>query len=528
MTQETHRKQDEQEQRGLSRRAFLKLSSTAGGTVLIGLAPGVTRVLAQDGADVTPTLDEITVLAGSPFPPPTPRENNTYWQEIESRLGVTINFQLVPRADYDALLGTTLASGDLPDMISGDVRNPIIRQAFLDGAFVRLGEFGLPQDTRDLPGLPTIQPSAWVNSSLNGIVAGVPTGAQDYQAGHFYRSDWLETLGIDQPTTLDELTALMEAFVNDDPDGNGNANTFGFSLGNARHADGGGWRAFTDPFGIPNNWQVLDDGTLEHKDVSEATRASTEHMAMLVGMGLFNPDFLTLNSTQANEEFASGITGGLVHNLASGYDLWGARVRDLIEGADVVQIDPVSAEGYTASTWMRPGYNTATQIRFDYADDEARLWDLLRVMDFWFDPETEEFVNFGFEGEHHTVGEDGALTQTEQGSADIAWIRAWSPRHVLQYVDAPYVRPATREQIIIDTERLKQIAVDDPTWGIFPDLGFEDPSTTLEEFANNTIGRMVTGERSLDEWDSYVEEWYNRGGQLLTDTMTSLYQQYKA
>jgi putative aldouronate transport system substrate-binding protein len=272
----------------------------------------------------------------------------------------------------------------------------------------------------------------------------------------------------------------------------------------------------------------MDDGTLQHKDVSEATRASTEHMASLVSMGLFNPDFLTLNNNQASEEFASGISGGLVHNLASGYDLWGQRVRDLIEGADVVQIDPVKAEGFTAATWLRPGFNTATQIRYDYADDETKLWDLLRVLDFWFDPATWDFVDFGFEGEDHTVGEDGALTQTDKGSADIAWIRAWSPRHVLKYVDAPYVKPATKQKVIEDTERLKKIAVADPTWGIFPELGFEDPSSTLQEFANNTVGRMVTGEQSLDEWDSYVEEWYNRGGQLLTDTMSALYQQYKA
>ena len=63
MTQENHHQNDKRNTRGLSRRAFLKLTGAAGATVFIGLVPNVTQVLAQDTADVTPNLDEITVLA---------------------------------------------------------------------------------------------------------------------------------------------------------------------------------------------------------------------------------------------------------------------------------------------------------------------------------------------------------------------------------------------------------------------------------------------------------------------------------
>lgn len=522
MTQQEHHQQPK---KGFSRRDFLRLGSAAGGVVLIGIIPGFEKVSAQDGPeDVTPRLTEITVLASSPFPPPTPREDNTYWQEIEKRLGVRINFQFVPSADYITVLGTTLASGDLPDCLNGNTASPVVRQAMLDGAFVKLGDFGLPDDVRGLPGMSTLPLSSWRNSAFNGVVYGVPTAAHDYDDGSFFRTDWMESLGIEKPTTLEELTAMVEAFAKNDPDGNGDANTIAFSLGADRHADGGGWRPFTDPFGIPNIWQVKDDGTLEHKDVSEQTRAAVAYMRDLFALGIFNPDFLQLNPTQANEEFATGISGGLAHNLASGYDLWGARVRELIEGADVVPVDPVTVEGFTPATWLRPDYNTVTQIRFDYADDEELLWELLKVIDFWFDDSTRDFVNFGFVNVHHTVGEDGAMTQTEKGSADIAWIRAWSPRHYLKYVDAPYVSPANKLKIQEDTERLKQWAIANPVWGLYPELGFEDPTTALDEFANGVLGRMVTGEQSLDEWDDFVADWYSRGGQLLTDTMTAIYQ----
>lgn len=512
----------------LSRRQFLRLSGAAGGTFLFAGLPAVVRVAAQDAPeDVTPAIDSVTFFVSSPLAAPTPRENNSYWQKIESDLGVTIDFQMIPRSDYDQLLGTVLASGDLPDAITGDSRNPIIRRAQQDGAFVRLEDFGLPEETRGYPGLETLPRSSWENSSFNGVVFGVPTAGQAYQDGVFIRMDWLDAVGMDAPTTTDEVMAMLEAFTNSDPDGNGTANTFGFSVGGHPFSDGEAWRLFSWPFGLPQNWAVTDEGGLQHMYTTNNMRDFVAFMAQAYAAGTLNPDFPTLTANDSSGEFASGVTGGFAHNLASGYDLWGAQLRDIVPGAVVYPIDPPTADGYTPTTWLRPGYNTATQIPFYYGDDPERLWQLLRIFDYWFDPATFDFVNFGFEGEHHTVNENGAKVQTEKGVQDIGWIRAWGPRHYLAYVDAPYVQPDTKLQIVEDTNRLSAYGVSDPTWGVFPELGFDDPSAALTEFAENAVGRMVRGEQSMDEWDSFVEEWHTRGGQLLTETMSQQYQAVK-
>lgn len=43
------------------------------------------------------------------------------------------------------------------------------------------------------------------------------------------RQDWLDNLGLEAPTTIDEFEEVIRAFTEDDPDGNGEKDTYGFT-----------------------------------------------------------------------------------------------------------------------------------------------------------------------------------------------------------------------------------------------------------------------------------------------------------
>lgn len=507
--------------RHLSRRALLQGAAT---TAVSGIAASRSGTAAHSQtsdaqSDPTPDLDELTIVTATPLAPPTPRDDNTYWQEVEKRVGCRLNFDFTPNPDYPAKVSAVIASGDLPDFLNGDYDNPTIQDAVSQGAFLSIEELGLPEETRDYPGLNTIPDFVWRNGAYNGTLFGLPTPGQRYHQASFLRQDWLDGLGLEHPATVQDLLAILDAFARNDPDGNGSNDTIGFTIADGRQ----GWQLFTEPFGVPNLWTVDADGNLSSADISEQMRAAVGFMRDVYATGSLNPDFPALNLTDLKQEFVSGLSGGYSANLASGYDLEGAQLREVVPTAVVYPITPPTAEGHERVTWYRSGVNTVTQIHNKYADDPETAWQVLRVLDFWLDPATEDFVNFGFEGVHHTVSEDGSLVQTEQGTADIGWIRAWAPRHYLEFVDAPYVTAEHREQIRVDTARLAEFAVDDPTWGVYPDLGFDNPAAELEEFATNTFERIVRGEAELDEFDTFVDEWRQRGGQMLTDALSENY-----
>ena len=43
------------------------------------------------------------------------------------------------------------------------------------------------------------------------------------------RQDWLDKLGLEGPETLDDVEAIARAFMEQDPDGNGAADTYGLT-----------------------------------------------------------------------------------------------------------------------------------------------------------------------------------------------------------------------------------------------------------------------------------------------------------
>jgi|GEM_PF-4192121 len=520
---------DEQQQfpaqhRPLSRRHLLQAAAAASA---VGIAASTLPVSAAQGdvsdaaSDPTPDIEELNIVAQTALAPPTERDSNSYWQEIEKRLGCRLNFNFTPNSDYTAKIATVLASGDLPDLMNGPYANPTVQRAITDGAFMKIEDLGLPEDTHDYPGLNTIPDFVWKNGAFNGTLVGLPTPGQRYQQASFIRQDWLDALGLDVPETTEDLLAVLQAFTNDDPDGNGQADTIGFTIANDRQ----GWQLFTESYGLPNNWTVDEAGNLTSMDISPQMKDALAYMREVYAAGVLNRDFPALNLSDLKQEFVSGISGGYNSNLASGYDLEGAGLREVVPTAVVYPITPPKAEGHEIVTWNRSGVNATTVIHNKYGDNADLAWQVLKVLDFWLDPATFDFVNFGFEGEHYTLDENGAMVQTDKGVADIGWIRAWCPRHYLEYVDAPYVTPEHKEQIKLDTARLAAFATDNPTWGLYPELGSDNPSAELEDFATNTFERIIRGEEDLESFDDFVQEWLDRGGQTYTDALSDQYRE---
>jgi putative aldouronate transport system substrate-binding protein len=59
----------------------------------------------------------------------------------------------------------------------------------------------------------------------NGKIWGIPRGVPSVHYPIWIRTDWLKKLNLQQPKTLDELEAVLKAFKEQDPDGNGKADT---------------------------------------------------------------------------------------------------------------------------------------------------------------------------------------------------------------------------------------------------------------------------------------------------------------
>jgi putative aldouronate transport system substrate-binding protein len=98
------------------------------------------------------------------------------------------------------------------------------------------------------------------------------------------RQDWLDKLGLKAPTNIDEFENVIKAFTENDPDGNGKKDTYGFTYqGNGVYNSG--WvsdpviifSAFTGK-NIVGSWQEGSDGKLVYGSVVEGNKQALSKM----------------------------------------------------------------------------------------------------------------------------------------------------------------------------------------------------------------------------------------------------------
>ena len=154
----------------------------------------------------------------------------------------------------------------------------------------------------------------WSTLIYNGKNYGVTNPMDAVPMAMFWRKDWLDKLGLEVPETLDDYEKVLTAFVEEDPDGNGENDTIGI-LGpaNSDYVNGnGGNRYGLDPLfsafqSYPKYWLKDDSGNIVYGSITDETRTALEKVAGLYADGLIDTEILVRNDS--TEPLLSGKVG---------------------------------------------------------------------------------------------------------------------------------------------------------------------------------------------------------------------------
>jgi putative aldouronate transport system substrate-binding protein len=490
--------------RPFRRRAILRAALAGAGAVVAGL-------LAPTGAAQTPTGGSPTPTDGfypSPAPgvpdayttapplfraigetpgsggttralfisyaPPVPaRDENRYWQELERRLGVTLEPTFVPGGTYPEQIAVTTAGGDFPELTTvWTDQSPELYRTIEQGAFTDLTDRLSGDALQEFPNLAAFPDFAWENVRIDGRIYGVPRPRVLPGAVLMFRRDWAEKHGIPEPKNAEEFFELMVAFTEGDPDGNGQADSFG--LGN----QGGNTYALDwarAMFRAPNAWRLEADGGLTSEYETEEFRAALEYTRRLFDAGVFHPDAATMNVNQAKELFAAGRIGAYLDGLAALPGSGGLRgtTAQVTPTAEVIGLVPPGHDGGRGVAYTASGFFAFVAIPADVGGDEDRVRELLRILDYFaapFGSEERNFVVNGLEGVHHEVQPDGARIRTQLGTTEIGdFPTLMNPPLTYYFPDRPEDGPYMQSLV----RNLTEIGLANPALGI---VTFEDGS----------------------------------------------------
>ena len=128
--------------------------------------------------------------------------------------------------------------------------------------------------------------------------------------GIFIRKDWLENVGMEMPTTWEDLYNVAHAFTYDDPDGNGVKDTYGLT------GDGmGTLRYFFSSTGVSNRyWGKDEDGNWSYGALDDKNIELLEWLRKMYEDGSIDPDFGASTWETGLQKFSSNTFGMCVRN----------------------------------------------------------------------------------------------------------------------------------------------------------------------------------------------------------------------
>ncbi len=211
---------------------------------------------------------------------------------------IELNFMwMVPDDQFSERLALQLSSGDIPDILmlgSEDFYE------FLDAGYLRdltdAYDKWASDELRNI--MDNLGADAIKYASKDGKVYGIPAVLDPAEGvvGLYYRADWLEAMGMDVPTNMDEVNEMLVAMAKYGAEVNGGKPTSGIGTTSGVLNNNFGMGGYFQCYGsYPNRW-VMRDGQLVNGLLLDETVDALNGLRYLYENGAIATDFATWNS----------------------------------------------------------------------------------------------------------------------------------------------------------------------------------------------------------------------------------------
>lgn len=368
---------------------------------------------AETGEFQLPIVDEPTTLSyfvaddSNAAIMTTDWNDNEFYQEMERRTGVHLEFEMVSSADYQTNFNLMIASGNLADMIyvGASYYAEGVDAAIDDGYFLDLTDLV----DEYMPNYEKVRTSdvqyellSTTDSGRLGAVYELRQSKQGPWLGLWIRQDWLDDLNLDTPVTFDDYHEVLTAFKNEKGATAPLILNFSGSDGEFGTMSGG--------LNVLNSWQLDETGKVNFGPYMDAWKEYVTIMHQWYTEGLIDPDFMATDERTA--DMAKVVTGasGLFAALYTMPSVYEAASED--PNMDLAPVNPpVMNEGDEGHIRLRDSYTSGnTAISADSENWEVAL----RWLDYLYTDEGALLANYGVEGDTFEFDENGEPVFTDK------------------------------------------------------------------------------------------------------------------
>ncbi|WP_165452689.1 extracellular solute-binding protein [Paenibacillus thalictri] len=423
---------------------------------------------------------------------------------VEDYTHTKLDIIWAPSPSYDEKVNTTLASGNVPQvlLVSRDRADNIVA-AVKSGAFWEIGPY--------LKNYPNISKAVGdirlYNVSQNGKVYGIPSARDLSENALIYRKDWLDNLGMKPPTTVDELYAMMKAFTQKDPDKNGKDDTFGVI-----ENDGSGiFNQIKVWMGGPNGWSIKN-GKLVPEFMSDEYKQAMDFMRKLYQEKLINQDFPVTKQNQMLDYLGKSRGGGYAGAYAQFSNGWHTPLQKANPDAKLDFIYKIKSSDGKYYKQAGGGYNGVFMFPKSSVKSEAALKEILDFFEKLADDKMRTLIKLGIEGKHYKMDNGKPVIINPELFSDevipLRWIMVADG-----ITDRTAVGLTPLDERITKAQEDKEI-----TYTSNPAFPFTSKLIVDDKIIEDARTKYILGEIDDNGWKASIEKWRtNRGDQLIEE-----------
>lgn len=489
-------------------------------------------------------------------------DGDTYDDNVWSRLikeKLNIDLEVAFSADistdaYKNKMSVLLASGGFPDVVRWSDRT-FFKQAQEAGYLQSINDVFEKYATDEVKAYQTQYAEAFEGASVDGELYAFPYMNDNFHQAYnlWIRDDWLENTGMSAPTTVEEMVELARIFTEEDPDGNGIDDTYGFGLaGSVVQNNYGTISGLANAYGVPgfNNTGIFfrdENNEMTFAWIQPEMKEVLSIVRDMYAAGYIDPEFTAEDVATMEEDVTNGTIGMMYHAC------WGTwhPFNYSLQAEDVITRPyPIpTAEGYTPKIGIESAKTgdlfmvsadcenpealikilnlyEAVAISSDDPNDFQTYWanEQYRLCPIYIGIPTENFapeihealeagssdglVGTALEYYNYVVGfEDGSLF--DDTNAYGTWGQMYlSGQGGSMKIDLDYKANGWTVTNVMENEQ--------------PEIWMQN-SSVLGDMVDTTFVDIIVGNQPVEYFDTFVENWLAAGGQETLDWLDERY-----
>ncbi|WP_300808599.1 extracellular solute-binding protein [uncultured Acetatifactor sp.] len=479
--------------------------------------------------------------------------NNSWYNGYEKDLGIHVeNLWSVPGSQYQDKLNAQISAGDIPDVFN--VNSSQLKTLVDNGMVMELTDLfeqNASDFTREM--MEADDYTALEQCKMNGGLYALPNvgGNHDNVPIMWIRRDWMEKLDKKAPTTLAELEDLAQAFVSEDPDGNGQDDTYGIALSSDVYGN-----AFCDLtgimeiFGAHSGW-VEKDGKAAFGLVQPEMKSVLETVHRWYESGIIDQEFIAKDTSKVSEDVVAGKVGITFGSHGNAFwpfpdarslnpdadwmpypipGLDGALPQVMVSGSAngyyVISIDCEHPEAvmdmynyfYQKDCALSPDYDNTYHITGVVGDhpEWAMDWAVLKT----FYPQQNLYIHRGVKA--YLEGDESQL-ENSWVSDNAGQVEAYmndpenNPSYYATYIwSGPEGAFSVVESYEQNNQRLQNL------YTLGNTEGMAAYNVILDQLIRENYTKMITGDTPVDSFDDFAAQWASLGGEQITREVNEL------